>query len=303
MQTGSLRRGLTRALRRRIAPWFETGAWRHPTWPARSIDRLVVSFPKSGRTWLRVLLAGVEAERTRQPLEKVAADWLRRDAPELAGRPVLFTHALASSHGEPLQHVAVFLSYVADRARVFLVRDPRDAVVSYYFQQVKRRGGDWGDVPDGLSAFARHPFYGVDRIVGLLNASQRAFESGSGPALIVSYEALHAEPVVSLARVLRFLGAGEVAVPVLERAVEFARFDNMRKLEERGALSGRLRPADPNDPESFKTRKGRVGGYREYFDGEDVAWIESRIQNGLVAAMGYATPGAAPAIAERAARP
>jgi hypothetical protein len=289
-----------RALRRSLVPLLETGGWRHPTWPARDIERLVVSFPKSGRTWLRVLMGAAEAARAGLPLDKGSAAWLRLDAPELDGRPVLFTHALSSSPGEPIEHVELFLRYVADRARVFLVRDPRDTVVSYYFQQVKRRGGDWGDVPEKLADFARHPFYGVERIVALLNASRHAFESGLGPALIVSYEALHADPANTLGRVLRFLGAAALPPDALARAVEFARFDNMRKLEARGGLGSRLRPADPNDAESFKTRKGVVGGYTSYFDADDVAWIDQRIRERLVPAMGYATPGAAPDVAERA---
>ena len=35
--------------------------WRHGLWPARSVERFVVSFPKSGRTWLRVMMAVAEA--------------------------------------------------------------------------------------------------------------------------------------------------------------------------------------------------------------------------------------------------
>jgi hypothetical protein len=69
---------------------------------------------------------------------------------------------------------------------------------------------------------------------------------------------------------------------VLDGAVEFARFDNMRALERKNAFkSARLRPADGADPESFKTRKGKVGGYREYFTDEDLAYLEARIADRL----------------------
>lgn len=290
-------------MRRGLDPLLETGRWRHPTWPARSIDRFVVSFPKSGRTWLRVLVGAAEAVRAGVSVEKRSAEWLRRDAPELDGRPVLFTHALSSSPGEPVEHVELFLRYIADRARVFLVRDPRDTVVSYYFQQIKRRGADYGDVPDKLADFVRHPFYGVDRIIAFMNASQCAFDAGPGPALLLSYEALHADPVSALARVLQFLGAPPAPPEALVRAVEFGRFENMHELEARGRLSGRLRPADASDAESFKTRKGEVGGYRSYFAEDDVAWLDERVSARLVPSLGYAVPGAAPAMRERAAAP
>ena len=298
-----LRGTLKRAVRRGLEPLLETGRWHHPTWPARGIDRFVVSFPKSGRTWLRVLMGAAEGARSGIALEKQSAEWLRHDAPLLEGHPVLFTHGLASSPGEPSAHMELFQRYIADRTRVFLVRDPRDTVVSYYFQQVKRRGGQYGDVPEKMSDFARHPFYGVDRIIDCLNASQRAFDAGPGPALIVSYELLHAQPAESLATVFRFLGAKDVPADAIARAIEHARFENMRKMETRRGLGGPgavLRPADPNDEESFKTRKGKVGGYTAYFDADEVAWIDARIRERLVPAMGYATPGAGPALRERA---
>lgn len=283
---------------------MEIGRWRHPTWPARDIDRFVVSFPKSGRTWLRVLMGAAEGANRGASLEKASAEWLRQAAPVLAGRSVLFTHGLASSPGEPTEHLELFQRYIADRARVFLVRDPRDTVVSYFFQQVKRRGRQYDDVPEKIADFARHPFWGVDRIIDVLNASQRAFDLGPGPALIVSYELLHAQPAESLARVFRFLGAPDISHDSIARAIEFSRFENMRKMEARGGLGGPgavLRPADRNDEESFKTRKGKVGGYTSYFTPDDVAWIDARIRERLVPAMGYALPGAGPALQERLA--
>jgi hypothetical protein len=291
---------LKRVVRRGLEPLLETGRWHHPTWPARGIERFVVSFPKSGRTWLRVLMGAAEGARRGGSIAKESAEWLRHDAPTLEGRPLLFTHGLASSPGEPSAHMELFQQFIADRTRVFLVRDPRDTVVSYFFQQVKRRGGQYGDVPAKMSDFARHPFYGVDRIIDTLNICQRAFDAGPGPALIVSYELLHAQPAECLQTVFRFLGAKDVPADAIARAIEYGRFENMRKLETRGGGGAVLRATDPNDEESFKTRKGKVGGYTEYFGADEVAWIDARIRERLVPAMGYAQPGSGPALRERA---
>ena len=44
----------------------------------------------------------------------------------------------------------------------------------------------------------------------------------------------------------------------------------MQKLEAAGAFdSNILHPGDVRDPESFKVRRGKVGGYREYLSAED----------------------------------
>ena len=37
----------------------------------------------------------------------------------------------------------------------------------------------------------------------------------------------------------------------------------------------RLRPADPHNPESFKVRRGKVGGYVDYLSSEDIAYVDA----------------------------
>ena len=53
----------------------------------------------------------------------------------------------------------------------------------------------------------------------------------------------------------------------------------MRELEKSGALgSDRLRPVDPNDKSTYKTRKGEVGGFVEHFSEDDLAYANSLIK-------------------------
>ena len=56
-------------------------------------------------------------------------------------------------------------------------------------------------------------------------------------------------------------------------ALEFSRFGNMKKLEAAGAFASKiLQPTDVADPESFKVRRGKVGGYTDYLTGDDLAY-------------------------------
>ena len=53
----------------------------------------------------------------------------------------------------------------------------------------------------------------------------------------------------------------------------------MRELETSDTLgSHRLRPIDPNDESSYKTRKGEVGGFVEHFSEDDLAYANSLIK-------------------------
>jgi hypothetical protein len=97
----------------------------------------------------------------------------------------------------------------------------------------------------------------------------------------VQYEDIHRDTVGVLRSILEFLD-----VEAEDRAlVEVSRdrsFDKMRTSEAKGDLAERygkiLRPSDVNDPESFKVRKGKIGGYRDYLSDDDVAYCDDLLQ-------------------------
>ncbi len=65
-------------------------------------------------------------------------------------------------------------------------------------------------------------------------------------------------------------------------AVQYASFNNMRKLEQTESFkSQKLRPTNINDLESFKTRKGKVGGFTDYLGEADIEYIDQKIHTQL----------------------
>ena len=105
---------------------------------------------------------------------------------------------------------------------------------------------------------------------------------------LVRYEDLHEDAGRELRGLLDFLGIGDVPDPVIHDAVAMASFDNMRQMELNDSLgSGRLRPTDVNDPQSYKTRRGKVGGYVDYLDPEDIASLNNRVRHELDPFFGY----------------
>jgi hypothetical protein len=97
--------------------------------------------------------------------------------------------------------------------------------------------------------------------------------------LVISYEDLHADPAKLLHETLAFLGESELPERIISDAIEYGRFDNMRKLEQAGGLdeSSRLRPGDARDASSFKTRQGKVGGFAQTLSAEDLAFANQAI--------------------------
>ena len=80
-----------------------------------------------------------------------------------------------------------------------------------------------------------------------------------------------------LGRVLAFLGTPGEPEQIAE-AVAYASYDNMKRLEQDKVfwLSGtRLAAGDPANPQSYKVRRAKVGGWRDDFTAEQVAAIDA----------------------------
>ena len=95
---------------------------------------------------------------------------------------------------------------------------------------------------------------------------------------LVRYEALRGSPAEHFRDLLAVLGEPSPDANIFREALEFSRFENMQKLEAAGAFdSNILHPGDVRDPESFKVRRGKVGGYREYLSAEDQQFAEAAL--------------------------
>ncbi len=95
---------------------------------------------------------------------------------------------------------------------------------------------------------------------------------------IVRYEDMHGDATKQLRRVLDFIGLPEIAENTIQEAVKYAHFENMRIMELNDIFqSKRLKPLDKNDPESYKTRLGKVGGYLNYLNQADIAYLNQKL--------------------------
>jgi hypothetical protein len=110
-------------------------------------------------------------------------------------------------------------------------------------------------------------------------------------ALVVRYEDMRADPGAVLGRVLDFLGTPGSDAQIAE-AVAYASYDNMKRLEQAQVFrsSGtRLAPGDEANPQSYKVRRAKVGGYRDYFDDQQVAAIDAMLESRPAPPFGYGT--------------
>ncbi len=257
-------------------------------------DCVIVSFGKSGRTWVRVLLSRFyQQKHGLAERHLLVFDNLHRKNPAIP--TVFFTHD---------NYVKDFTGHSDDKADyygkkvVLLVRNPADVVVSQYFQwkfRMRPRKKTINQYPTGAGEveifdFVMRPQSGLKKIVDFMNLW--ADEAGRIKELhVLRYEDLRRAPEETLGRLLEFIGTPGSAEQ-LSDAVEFASVENMRKLETKRTfwLSGsRMAPADRSNPNSYKVRRGKVGGYCDYFDDGQVTRIDTIIGERLSPFFGYGT--------------
>lgn len=257
----------------------------------RNANCVVVSFGKSGRTWLRVLLSRYYQLKCRLPPHAMLIyDNLHRLNPAV---PIIhFTH---DNYIRDYTGNSSKVDFYGKRL-VLLTRDPRDIAVSQYFQwkhRMKARKKIINQYPldENISIhdFARSESAGLPKIIRFMNGWASEIHRIPNHH-ILRYEDLRADTAAALGELLRFLGETPSNDQIVD-CVQYGSVDNMRRLEltKAGQQMGgtRLQPGDPSNPDSFKVRRAQVGGYADYFTPAETAALDDLVNGELSPVFGY----------------
>lgn len=228
-------------------------------------DVAIVSYPKSGNTWVRFLVAnliagdageGIDFHSVQKYVPEVGRhdDYIKRLPPP----------RIVKSHG-----------YDIDTARkiIYIVRDGRDVYVSFYFHRRAHLASgtmfhQFLVSPD----LARRPW--GHHVSHWLDG-----RSAPPELLLVRYEDLLANCAHQLERIAGFAGLG-VTREQRDAAVRASTFARMQQLEvERG------RPYRSKVPDVF-VRRGEAGSWREFFGPDEIALFKAREGDALIR-LGY----------------
>ena len=248
--------------------------YRHTTVSRR--DTFLVSYPKSGNTWLKFMLAhllgGREADLDND--STVIADvGSHRATPRVlpGGGRLIKSHEPYSSPQKRFY-----------RKAIYLIRDGRDVAVSYYYTLIRRGlyDGDFGpflrlfldgDV-DGYSPWHEH-------VRSWLESPLQV----DGSLLVLKYEDMLADPTDNLLAAMEFLG-----VPVeperAEQTIGEYTAERMRQRERQTRFHERKQRQD-----IMFVRKAKAGDWAETFTPEDER-LFSEATGGLLERLGYSSP-------------
>ena len=242
-----------------------------------STNVFLCSYPKCGRTWLRFLLTHYQTRPLNLPEPvtlKNYAKWspnLTVFSPSRMGlRYSRVSDDLLRIIGTHSSHPCLFRG----RKVIYLDRDPRDVLVSYYHH--KRSHGDYeGTLEDFI--------FRNGELEALLAYRCRWLEALKGwPAnslLRIGYEELHSNTREVFVRCLSFCGL-PVDLLRVQESLEYAASENMRKLEDQFGTYDFTRDHIAAHPESRHVRRAVSGGYREEMDAGLIERVNAVLASG-----------------------
>ncbi len=209
-------------------------------------DVFIAAYPKSGNTWFQNLVVGaIYGLDPEHVPDRLVQDLV----------PDVHYKACYKRYRTPTFFKTHHLPRPEYRRVVYLLRDGRDALVSFWHHQQALQGG----AVDFLKM--------VQEGEGLPCKWHRHVEEWAAnpfgaSMLTIRYEDLQREPVRELARFCAFVGEPRETA-VLERAAAKSSFGEMRKREERFGWDNAAWPKD----KPF-VRRGVVGSYRDEMPAE-----------------------------------
>jgi hypothetical protein len=229
-------------------------------------DTFVVSFPGSGNTWTLFLIANLLQTEPRVTLPD-----LKRLIPAIDGQPRKFFRAMPRPR--VIRHHESF--HPQYKNVIYIVRDPRDVVISAYNSLPERTDLDGSDA---LMSFVAEFVAGARSPVGSWGENVASWLATRGNAprfLLLRFEDMLSETVGELDKVARFLGIQATSGDLAE-AVNRSSADHVRRLEQKTA-----RKKDLNSSGS-----SAEGGWRTTLPKAAVSEIESA-WGPLMSRLGY----------------
>ena len=220
----------------------------------------LVSFPKTGRTWLIHMINQIKKKSdkkffiqdTHDMSEIIIENGFRQDP------NILFTFTDR---------------FYYRRAKVlFLVRDPRDVIVSHFHQVTKRAKNPF--VFFSISDFLRDETLGFKRIIHFYNLW---FRSRNIPKefYLIKYEDLYESGVSELHKLCGFLGL-DTTKDIVESVYNESSASKMRKMEINNQLEGFNHFG--KNINQLKVRNAKIGGYINELSKEDVDYCNMEMK-------------------------
>lgn len=244
----------------------------------KNFDAFIISYPKSGRTWLQKLL--IEAIQLEYNVEIPSSDVSETHKYTDQFPTMLSTHA-GSSWEEKVKNsedikVDDWHKYAHSKC-ILLVRDPRDVLVSQY-HHIRNRS-NFPQFPK--EELISNPNVGLSKMINFVNKWVNYSNQYNENCHLLTYEEMKADTTGVLKGVFNFLHI-KMSDESIATAIQNSSLKRMQQNE-----SSQNTPwsytNNVTDQNSFQSRKGIVGDYVNFFDEIEIEEMNSMIEAYLCA--------------------
>ena len=232
-------------------------------------DVLLASYPRSGNTWVRFMLAEIFAG--------YSADFenIDRVVPEMGLQK--FASCVLPNNGRLVKsHERYRCEY---KKAVYLVRDVRDSALSNYSRE-RAVGAHFMTFDEYLPLFLAGKTSGFGSWARHLESWLTSPLHSNGMLLVVRYEDLRRDTFWELQRVLEFLGF-KVDPTRIRTAIANSSLEHMRLKED----AARNMPRNQNEVGRF-VRSGSIGGWKEKMPPDLLQMVDASAGE-MLTRMGY----------------
>jgi len=230
-------------------------------------ENVLVSFPRAGRTWL-LTMVGLAYTHKHGVDDSKAVEYRKR--------VLNATHDKMDKGKKVHKDDISFNDKYRNSKVVFLVREPKDQMVSAYLHAKKNKR--YGSVRQmSVSEYVRHPQHGIEKLIAFSNVWYKNRDK-TKDFMVVWYEALKLDTLAMMMCISDFFEF-DLSTSDLEYAVRKSSIEQLQKWEREGKIVPK--PNDAADLETYYFRKGEIGDYVNYLSAEDIEFCNTCIKEML----------------------
>ncbi len=222
-----------------------------------------VSYPKSGRTWLKTIMAfNYHCYKNKVPTNELTGRMIydigrRYDA--------YFTHLNTNamgSIGEIAEYIDKF--YDNNKTIIFLSRNPLDTICSYYYELNYRHSIDvYGHISLDKTIKSR-----FEKLIQFNLFWNKTIKLKGG--LHIRYEGIDRETIIKLFAFIRRPITGKKSTQLMR----LSSFHRMKDKEKRGQFDDHcsFKPPNKKNEDTYKVRRGVIGGYFDILNDDQISY-------------------------------
>jgi hypothetical protein len=202
---------------------------------------LLIAYPNSGKHWIRAILRELQV-------------------PHKSSQQGNYHNQTTNLPIEQIEKYVTTYQYKFNDMQVLLLhRDVRDTAVSNYWHLTARPEFKYSAT---ISDFLRDPLNGVEKNIRFNLLMKSVLKNNF---IDITYEQMHTDPVTVIQRVIQHFKCDKT-VEQIKTAITNNTFDKMKQAE--------IAQKNQINAEAYKTRRGVVGGYKDYLSVEDIAYCD-----------------------------